>query len=110
MKKYISILLILTFVFVLSSCETNEGSTDIDENNPYFIGKVVEKYDGSCLLEVTDIGNGHFYEGGLVVVNTNVKSCPEYSVGDHLRVLFDGRAAQSYPPQVFNVFSIIKVE
>lgn len=110
MKKYISILLILTFVFVISSCEMNEGGTDMDENNPYFIGKVVEKYESSCLLEVTDIGNGHFYEGGLVVVHTNVKSCPEYSIGDNLLISFDGRAAQSYPPQVFNVFSITKVE
>ena len=110
MRKYVSFLLILTFIFVLSSCDnTNEGGMGMDENNPYFVGKVLEIYESSCLLEVSDVGNGHFSEGSLVVVHTNIENSPKYLVGDYLRISFDGRVAQSYPPQIFNVFSITKV-
>ena len=71
-------------------------------NGPYFIGKVVEVYDGSCLLEVTDKGNWTYYIGYPVQVYTDFENCPEYSVGDYLMIIWDGLADDSYPPQIHN--------
>lgn len=107
MKRIISVLLVLTFVFILVGCNLENEGEDMT-NSPYFTGKVLEKYEGSCLLEVTDEGNAYMGIGNLVVVRTNIEKCPEYEVGDYLTITFDGRAAQSYPPQIFNVFSVVK--
>ncbi len=74
----------------------------------YFYGRVVEIYDGSCLLTVTDTGNQQFGVGNKVVVHTLSVDCPEYAVGDYLRIVFDGTIAESYPPQIFRVYEIQK--
>ena len=88
-----------------------DGCNDgiLDTEKPYFMGKVLEKYDDRCLLEITDTGNGHFTVGDKVIVNTNIKNCPQFDVGDYLRISFDGKMALSYPPQVLTVYSIIKM-
>ena len=104
MKRFIFAILILTCIGALVAC--NSG----DDMNPYFTGKVIEVYEKGCLLEVTDVGNGHFAVGGKVRVNTNILTCPEYGVGDFLRISFDGKVAESYPPQVTRVFSVTKTD
>ena len=78
--------------------------------NPYFTGKVLEIYENSCLVEVTDTGNGNFYLGERIIVNTNIEGAPKYTVGDHLRISFDGKVALSYPGQVLNVYSVVKTD
>ena len=95
------------------ACNSGDNAASDDEwdmTKPYFIGKVIEVYEKSCLVEVTDTGNGHFWIGEQVKVHTNIPSCPEYAVGDFLRISFDGKVASSIPPQVTNVFLVSKVD
>lgn len=86
---------------------TDSEGKDIIEK-AYFYGRVLEIYDGSCLLTVTDTGNQQFGLDNKVVVHTNIEDCPEIAVGDYLRVVFDGRVAESYPPQIFSPTAIEK--
>ena len=98
------ILIIMTAIICFFSC----GKKDAVKN-PYFCGQVVEKYEASCLMEVTDTGEQYFRNGDRVVVSTKVDGCPQYEVGDYLRIVYDGMVAESYPPQVFHVFSVQKI-
>ena len=99
------ILVILTAIISLYSCGKNDTT-----KTAYFVGQAVEKYEASCLLEITDPGNQYFRKGDVVVVSTNVDGCPQYSVGDYLRIVYDGMVAESYPPQVFHVYSVHKTD
>lgn len=71
-----------------------------------FEGVVIEKYKDSCLVMVTDNGNQRFMSSDKVVVKTDIEGCPDYAVGDYLKIEFDGMVAESYPMQILNVFSI----
>lgn len=106
MKRILSIISIFAFLLILCAC----GSNTEEENAPTFTAKVLEKYEGSCLVEVTDKGNNALNEGDLIVVSTRIDDCPEYAVGDHLKIIFDGAIAESYPMQVNKVYSIKKVD
>lgn len=77
-----------------------------DGEQAYFKGKVIEKYENNCLVEVTDNGNQRFMLSDKVVVKTDIEGCPDYAVGDYLKIEFDGMVAESYPMQILNVFSI----
>ena len=109
MKKLISILLVSAFLIAICACQ--KEPTELDTQNPYFTGKVIGiEEDGKCLMEVTNTGNGNFYVGERIIVNTNIKDCPKYAVGDHLRISFDGKVALSLPGQVLNVYSVVKTD
>lgn len=94
--------------------EENDGLGDRWPTAPiehsYFVGKVLEKYEKSCLLLVTDTGNQRFMSSDKVVVNTDVGECPDYKAGDYLRIEFDGVVAESYPPQILGVFAVEKTD
>lgn len=109
MKKLISILLISACVIAICACQ-QKPNEPLDTENPYFTGKVIEIEERGALLEVTHTGNGNFYVGERIIVNTNIKNCPNYEVGDHLRISFDGKVALSYPGQVLNVYSVVKTD
>ena len=72
--------------------------------------KVLEINEKGFLLEVTNTGNGCFAVGERVQVNTDLSRCGKYSVGDYLRISFDGKVALSLPPQVACVNSICKTD
>lgn len=109
MKKLISILLISACIVAICACQKKpEGP--LDTENPYFMGKVLEIEERGCLMEVTNTGNGNFYVGERIIVNTNIEGCPKYKVGDHLRISFDGKVALSLPGQVLNVYSVVKTD
>ena len=108
MKKILLIGVLLVCFAVLTAC--NQLPTELDTENPYFTGKVIEIEERGCLMEVTNTGNGNFYVGERIIVNTNIKDCPKYAVGDHLRISFDGKVALSLPGQVLNVFSVVKTD
>ncbi len=115
MKKLIALVLVFIGLFALVACqnnsnEGNKGNEGNDILNPYFTGKVVEVYDGGCLLEVTDKGNWNFSIGYEVQVHTDIENCPEYSVDDYLRISFDGVVAESYPPQIHGVTIVSKTD
>ena len=108
MKKLLLICAVLACLSVLVAC--NQSPTELDTTNPYFTGKVIEIEERGCLMEVTHTGNGNFYVGEKIIVNTNIKGCPKYVVGDHLRISFDGKVALSLPGQVLNVYSVVKTD
>ena len=105
MKKIIALLVTLGCLFSLIACNTHD-----EKEHPYFVGKVIEVHEGSCLLEVTNNGNQQLASGDVVVVNTKIDNCPTYAVGDFLRIEFDGTMAESYPPQIFKVYAIDKTD
>lgn len=94
--------------------EENDGLGDQWPTAPiehsYFVGKVLEKYEKSCLLLVTDTGNQRFMSSDKVVVNTDIGECPDYKTEDYLRIEFDGVIAESYPPQILGVFAVEKTD
>ena len=108
MKRLCALIFAVICILSMASCATKNEATGL--HNPYFTGKVIERYETSCLLEVTDTGNGNFFVGERLIVTTNIKNCPAYEVGDHLTVVFDGKVALSYPGQVLNVFQILKTD
>lgn len=115
MKKNLVFLLVvvclLSFVGCKASTEAQQPDTqpsqtqksEYDILEPYFTGKVLEKMDGSCLVEVTDTGNGNFAVGQQVLVHINMPGCPEYGVGASLIISFDGKMTCSLPPQIVGV-------
>lgn len=100
MKKTGLIILCVCALFVLSSCAESGDVTD----KAYFCGRVVEIYEESCLVVVTDVGNGAFSVGAEAVIHTDTDG--RFLVGDVVKIAFDGKVAQSYPPQVMNVYSV----
>ena len=110
MKRFLARLLVCVCLVMGVACDWIKTDGGKDILNPYFTGKVLEKYENSCLMEVTDTGNGNFFVGEKVVVRTDIKNCPDYDVGNFLRISFDGKVALSYPAQVLNVYIVSKVE
>lgn len=110
MKKTLALILASICLFMLVACNNNEQ----EQNNAqpaFFVGKVIEIYDSACLVEVTDDGNyGKLAVGTTVEVTTNIENCPEYGIGDYLRVKFDGTVAESYPPQIKHVLGVDKID
>ena len=109
MKRITVLLLSIVCVLVLVAC-SGAGDDDFDTSKPFFGGRVIEKYETTCLMEVTDMGNGHFSLGERVVVATNIDRCPDFDAGDYLRISFDGKVAYSYPPQVLSVQAIVNTD
>ena len=109
MKKILIVCAALACLLTLCACQ-KQTPTELDTENPYFTGKVIGLEEWGCLMEVTHTGNGNFYVGEKIIVNTNIKGCPQYAVGDHLRISFDGKVALSYPGQVLNVYSVVKTD
>ena len=114
MRKILSILLVAVCLLALGGCkgqvaqtpETDPSDTKtpaLTAPSPYFTGKVLEKFDGSFLAEVTDVGDGNLAVGQQVVVHINTPDCPEFAVGDSLTISFDGKMTCSLPPQVVGV-------
>ena len=109
MKKVALLLCAALCLFTLCACHSQEDTPEFDILNPYFTGKVIEKTDNGCLMEVTDVGNTGFAVGERLLVNTAISGSPAYDVGDCLKISFDGKVALSYPGQILNVFLVSKV-
>ena len=110
MKKIVLLLCVFLCICTLCACQGSEKAPEFDKSNPYFAGKVIEKNEIGCLMEVTDMGNTGFAVGEKLVVSTDISGCPEYDVGDQLKISFDGKVALSYPGQILNVFVVSKVD
>ena len=107
MKRIIAV--VFAFLFLVTFVSCGEDGNDII-NQAYFRGKVIEKYEKSCLLEVVDTGNQSIALGDKIVVKMDIDKCPQYEVGDYLRIVYGGEMALSYPPQIFDVYAIHKTD
>ncbi len=101
MKRILNVIVIFVCISVLFACDSHKA---------HFTGKVLEKYENSCLIEVTNNGNQSLKAGDIIVVSNNIDNCPDYSVGDFLKITFNGEMADSYPPQIIKVYSIEKTD
>lgn len=109
MKKILSLILAVLCLVMLSACGINDGGAQNNAKPAYIVGEVIEIYESSCLIEVTDEGNyGGLPTGTPVYITTKVDNCPEYVIGDYLHIEFDGTVAESYPPQILHVLHIKK--
>lgn len=109
MKKILLACLAVTCFLTICACQKKPAES-FDESTPYFTGKVIEIIDKGCLMEITHSGNGTFPIGEKIIVNTNIAGAPKFGVGDHLKIVFDGKVALSYPGQVLNVYSVTKTD
>ena len=105
-KRFIALLLTILCLFSFGGCGNLSKN---NSNSSYFSGRVVEILDDRCLIEVTDAGNQNFAINEQVFVSTNIENCPKISVGDNIKIEFDGCMALSYPPLLFRVYAIEKI-
>ena len=101
MKRIVLLTVALIFCVMLASCAEHPF-----EDRVAFTGRVIEKYDGSCLLELVESEESYLLTMDVVVVHIEEEKNLEYSVGDCLRIEFNGVVAESYPPQIFKVLSV----
>ena len=91
MKKLTALLLSLTFVLALVSCDQQDDLQQGDYKMQYFFsGRVIEVNEEYLLIEVNDTGNSDLSDGGKVEVSTEVVSadgCPAFEVDEYARVL-----------------------
>lgn len=109
----VAIIFICATVFLLQSCGGDDiavGGGAVSGDGESFLGIVLEKHEGVCLIEVSDSDSGALASGSTVYVSTAIDGCPPYEVGDSVRIVFDGKVAMSYPPQIFGVVSIEVLE
>ena len=106
MRKLLLILLAVVCLLTLWGCKAQEEEQPDAEtpkaelSEPYFTGKVLEKYENSFLAEVIAADSEGLAVGQQVVVNVNTLDCPKFAVGDLLTVAYDGKMTCSLPPQV----------
>ena len=106
-KNLLFLMIVSIFSCSLFSCD--KPQTENNAKPACIIGIVTEKYESSCLLEITNNVNSPLNLNELVVVNTNISNCPDFEVGDSLKIEFDGSITKSYPPQIFNTLYIEKI-
>lgn len=111
MKKKIicSLLILLCFIYLIVPTLIVDAATQ-DNAKQRFVGKVIEKYEYSCLIEVFDACNQTFAIGDKIDVTTNIENCIYYRVGDYLEITFDGNIVESYPMQIRGTISIEKAD
>ena len=104
MKKLIVLTLVFLCALGLVGCNKSE-----DNDYPYyFIGEIVGEDTWGGIVKVVDYGNHDF--NSKEVIMHEVRLGQDYSVGDYIRVEFDGVFLQSNPPQIKAAISIKKTD
>lgn len=110
MKRLLSLLFVLVCMMTLFGCGKEPGEGLVDEKGQaYFNAIVLESNEGSVKVKCTEA-----FDSGISVdeefsVSTNViasKGAPEMTVGDKIRVVFNGEIMESYPLKLGTVFAI----
>ena len=114
MKKFIALILSLTFVLALVGCNQSEELQQGDNNMQYFFsGKVIEVTEEYLLIEVNDIGNTNLSEGTEVEVSTEVgyhgDACPIFAVDEYARVVM-ARNTEDSPTDRLKALSVCKTD
>jgi len=107
MKKCLSLILAIIFLFTLVSCKAK-----VDKEQIYFCGKIIEVSETVLLVEVTDSGNSGISVGHQAAVSAALQSgedVPQYAKGDYVTIIFDGQILETYPLSIPVVYSIEKI-
>ena len=106
MKRFIALILSLTFVLVLVGCN-NRSMNYIIENEPSVVGVVEEVHDDYVIMyseTAEGYPNGSRWSISLTVENKDSYADPV--VGDEIVVYYDGNVMETYPLKVGTVYAI----
>ena len=104
MKKLFVLLIVLAFAMCSFGCDKSE-----ENDYPYyFIGEIVGECEWGGIVKVVDYGNHDF--NSKEVIMHEVRLGQDYSVGDYIRVEFDGLFLETAPPQIKSAISIKKTD
>lgn len=106
MKRFISLILSLTFVLVLAGCN-NRSMNYIIENEPSVVGVVEEVHDDYVIM-YSETAEG-YPNGSRWSISLTVESKDSYAdlvVGDEIVVYYDGNVMETYPLKVGTVYAI----
>ena len=101
MKRFISLILSLTFVLVLAGCN-NRSMNYIIENEPSVVGVVED------VIMYSETAEG-YPNGSRWSISLTVESKDSYAdpvVGDEIVVYYDGNVMETYPLKVGTVYAI----
>ena len=106
MKRFISLILSLTFVLVLAGCN-NRSMNYIIENEPSVVGVVEEVHDDYVIM-YSETAEG-YPNGSRWSISLTVESKDSYAdpvVGDEIVVYHDGNVMETDPLKVGTVYAI----
>ena len=104
MKKLIVLFMMSVLMMSLFGC----GKSEESEYPLYFIGEIVGEDTMGGIVKVVDYGNYNFKSEGVIM--HEVRLGQVYSVGDYIRVEFDGLFLDSLTPQIKSAISIKKID
>ena len=104
MKKLIVFMLALLFIVSIAGCSKPESN----DEPFYFIGQIVGEHEWGGIVKVVDYGNHNFHSSQVIL--HQVRLGHRYSVGDYIRVEFDGLFLETDPPQIKSAISIKKTD
>ena len=100
---------VVLFVVLLIGCVCRPLSMNDLIDKPNFIGTVIEVQDNS-LLVLVDENEDEFKSSDKIMVslNTQIKDdITQFKVGDRIKIIYDGRLAESYPAQINTVYTLL---
>ena len=106
MKRFISLILSLTFVLVLAGCN-NRSMNYIIENEPSVVGVVEEVHDDYVIM-YSETAEG-YPNGSRWSISLTVESKDSYAdpvVGDEIVVYYGGNVMETDPLKVGTVYAI----
>ncbi len=110
MRRLLSLLFVLVCMMTLFGCGKEPGEGLVNEKGQvYFNAIVLEANEGSVKVKCTEAFASGISVDEEVSVSTNVvasKGAPEMTVGDKIRVVFNGEIMESYPLKLGTVFAI----
>ena len=122
MKKLLAIFLTITCIMMLGACakkdNTNNGNSNdlklekaITGDEIYFVAKLVELYEITMLIEVTDKGNSGVAVGDRIVIPTEKIStalADNYveTTDNYLCIEFDGNIMETSPLELGTIHEI----
>ncbi len=113
MKKQLLLILILSFVLMVTACGTissGEESEAGGTEKSTFQATILEIHDDYYLVEPVEGSAERNSADQITVPMKNMNASPEPEVGDVLEIEYDGSIAESYPAQITNIYSISVVE
>lgn len=109
MKRVWLRLMFLSILFVFVACKQEKEEA---KEEAYFHAIILEIQEQSILVQPLE-GEEELQSADLISVSKNVKSeeeVPDLKIGDQVKVVYDGRIAESYPAQIHQVYGIYRID
>ena len=109
MRKKLLLILLATWLLILTACTENKSQNIEIESEESFYGKVKEVNKENILVELHN-EKGEVEEGNLLLVSLDTQldeSDENFTIGDEVTVYYNGVVTRSYPGQVNMVYAIM---